>query len=122
MYLKNILKNLNAHCQRNEILDKPSLIFNMDESGFPLDPKNPFIVCRRGERHPSFITSGSKVQITVLACCNAAGYAIPPLVIFDRKILKPELTFGEVPGTMYGLSSSGWIDSEIFDGCFRITF
>ena len=120
--LEKYFEELECTLSANEILDKPSLIFNMDESGFPLDPKNPFIVCRRGERHPSFITSGSKVQITVLACCNAAGYAIPPLVIFDRKILKPELTFGEVPGTMYGLSSSGWIDSEIFDGWFQNHF
>ena len=28
------------------------------------------------------------------------------------------LTIGEVPGTMYGLSESGWIDSEIFDFWF----
>ena len=106
----------------NAIIDKPSHIFNMDESGFPLDPKNSFIACGRGQQHASFITSGSKVQITVLACCNAAGYAIPPLIIFDRKILKPELTIGEVPGTMYALSSSGWIDSEIFDLWFQNHF
>ena len=36
------------------------------------------------------------------------------MVIFDRKTLKPDMTVGEVPGTMYGLSSSGWMDSELF--------
>lgn len=86
--------------------------------GFPLDPKSPFIACSRGQRHPSCITTGDKTQIRVVACCNAAGYAMPPLVIFDRKILKPALTIGDIPGTMYGLSSSGWVDSEIFDAWF----
>ena len=58
----------------------------------------------------------------MLACCNAAGYTIPPLVIFDRKTLKPEMTVGEVPGTMYGLSSSGWIDTELFELWFAHHF
>jgi len=35
-------------------------------------------------------------------------------VIFDRKNLNQELTIGEIPGTMYGLSlGSGWIDTEL---------
>ena len=36
------------------------------------------------------------------------------MVIFDRKMPQPELTRGEVPGTIYGLSSNGWIDSDLF--------
>ena len=34
------------------------------------------------------------------------------MVIYNRKNLIPELTRGEIPGTMYGLSASGWIDSN----------
>ena len=120
--LVRYFQELESTLLNNDIMNCPSLIFNMDESGFPLDPKSPQIVCKRGQQHPSAISSGNKSQITVLACCNAAGYAIPPLVIFDRKILKVELTFGEVPETMYGLSSSGWIDSEIFDAWFQNHF
>ena len=58
--------------------------------------------------------TGIKTQITILACVNAAGYAIPPLVIFKRKNLVKPLMAGEVKGTMYGLSPSGWMDGEIF--------
>ena len=39
---------------------------------------------------------------------------MPPMVIFDRKRLQPDLTKGEVPGTIYGLSNNGWIDSDLF--------
>ena len=77
---------------------------------------------KRGEKHPSFITSGGKSHITVLACCSASGNAIPPLVIFEGKIFKEELAAGEIPGTMYALSKSGWIDSEIFDLWFTDHF
>ena len=60
--------------------------------------------------------------MTVLACCSAGGYVIPPMVVFDRKTLKIEMTDCEVLGTMYGLSGSGWIDSELFDSWFRHHF
>ena len=46
---------------------------------------------------------------------QVGGYALPPLVIFDRKTLKLDLTHGEVAETTYGLSDSGWMDAEIHD-------
>ena len=55
-------------------------------------------------QNPSAIGSGDKSQITVLACCSAAGYVLPPFVILDRANLKQDFTVGEVPGTMYELS------------------
>ena len=35
------------------------------------------------------------------------------MVIFDRKSLNPDWAIEEVPGTFYGLSDSGWIDTEL---------
>ena len=66
-------------------------------------------VHRKGEKNPVAIGSGLKTQITVVGCASAGGYCLPPMVIWDRKRLKPELTVGEVPGTIYGLSKKGWI-------------
>ena len=99
--------------QDNQLEGKPGLLFNMDESGVPLDAKPPKVVAPKGVT-VSAIGSGDKTQITVVACVSAAGYCIPPMVIWDRKILAPELTVGEVPGTIYGLSKSGWMDMELF--------
>jgi len=50
----------------NDLLDKPAQIFNMDETGMPLDPSPPRVVARRGQKHPSAVGSGDKSQITVL--------------------------------------------------------
>ena len=50
------------------------------------------------------------------------GYAIPPIIIFDRKRLKPEFTVGEIPGTLYAMSKGGWIDSELFEDWFSKHF
>ena len=78
----------------NDLIDKP-IIFNGDESGKPLGQKAGKIVGGKGE-NTYVATSGDKSQITVLACTNATGVAMPPLVIFDRKGLNPQWTIGEV--------------------------
>ena len=99
----------------NELESTPSLIFNCDETGMPLNAKPPKVAVKTGTKHSRCVTTGDKSQITVLACCSAAGFILPPFVIFDHKVLKPELCVGEVNGTMYGLSDSGWINSELFE-------
>ena len=52
----------------NGLVDKPSHIFNLDETGMPLDPSPPLVVAKRGQKNPSAVGSGDKTQITVLAC------------------------------------------------------
>ena len=49
----------------------------------PLEPDLPEVVAGRGQKHVACITTGNKAQITVAAACHAAGYAIPPMVIFS---------------------------------------
>ena len=94
----------------------------MDESGFPLDYKSLKVVAEKGCKHPTTIIGGDKSQITVLARVSAAGITMPPMVLFDRKVLKPESTVGEVPGTLYGLTDNGWSNSEMFSLWFQNHF
>ena len=98
----------------NDLVGKPGQIYNMDESGFPLDPKPPKTIHQKGTRKALVCTSGGKAQITAVGCVNAAGQAIPPFVVWDRKTMAPLLAEGEVPGTSYGLSPKGWMDQELF--------
>ena len=44
------------------------------------------------------------------------------MIVFDRKTLKAEVTVGEMPGSMYGLSESDWVDGELLDMWFRHHF
>ena len=107
---------------KNKLMNEPSRIFNCDESGFPLEHKPGKLVGVKGQKDFHSTTSGEKAQLTVLACVSATGYALPPLIIFDRKRLKPALTDSEILGTSYGLSNKGWIDSEIFEEWFESHF
>ena len=108
MSLEKILKGYG-------LMSCPGQIYNIDKTGIPLDHKPPYVI-EEGAKKIQYRTSGSKKQITVVGCINAAGQALPPFVIFDAKCLNHEWTDGEVPGTTYGLSSNGWIDSEFFHG------
>lgn len=106
----------------HKLHDKPALIFNMDETGLPLSPAPIKGVCKKGTKTPNSITSGDKSQITVIGCVSAAGHCIPPMIIWDRKTLQADMTKGELPGTIYGLSSKGWVDQELFQIWFEFHF
>ena len=94
----------------HNILKNPNQIYNMEETGMPLSPHMPNIVAKHGQKKVCYRTSGKKEQITIIACGNAAGQAIPPMVIFEGKYLNHEWTIGEVPSTIYGMSDKGWTD------------
>ena len=106
----------------NGLAQRPGQIFNCDETGMPLTHKPPKVVAQIGQKHPYSVTSGDKSQITVLACASASGYSIPPMVVYDRKSLQPDMTVGEMPGTFYGLSESGWMNGELFEEWFMHHF
>ena len=61
-------------------------------------------ICLKGTKNPYFIMSGNKSQITVVACLNAAGWCILPMVIMDRKTMHLELAAVEVPGVHHFLA------------------
>ena len=100
----------------NKLLDLPSRIYNVDETGIALDGHAPRVVAKRGQKKVRYRTTGNKKQVTVIACVNASGQCIPPFVIFDAKRLNMQWRKGEVVGTAYGLSQKGWVDSELFRG------
>ncbi len=119
---KNYFDLLQETLDKYNLKDKPSQIYNCDESGMPLEHKPPRIVSAKGTKKVRQISSGNKTQITILGCCNAAGQAIPPMVVFSGKRFNHELSKGEVPGTLYGMSDSGWMDQELFATWFSNHF
>ena len=57
----------------SNLLERPDLIFNCDETGLPLEYKPSRAVGWKGSHSIYTITSGKKGQITVMACANASG-------------------------------------------------
>lgn len=67
------------------LLDKPDLIWNCDETSknFEHDPIK--IVASKGVRNVCGRTSNKSTNITIMACVNAAGTAMPPMFVVKGK-------------------------------------
>jgi len=59
--------------KEHNLLDSPEQIYNMDESGMPLDPRPPNLIQKRGQKKVRYRVSEKKKQITILGCANALG-------------------------------------------------
>jgi len=84
----------------NGLINVPKQIYNVDENGVPLDPNTLNMVAKKGSKKVRVGSTGRKGQVTVVACGNAAGQLIVPMVIFDARKLCHAWTRGEVS---YGL-------------------
>lgn len=117
-YFDLLDETLTEHGLKN----KPSQIYNCDESGMPLQHKMPKVITSKGIKKVRQCSSGNKTQITILGCASATGQTIPPMVVFTGKNFNHALSIGEVPGTLYGMLPNGWMDQELFADWFSNHF
>lgn len=101
--------------RENEMMNQPNLVFNMDETGFPLNNKPSRIVSEKGTKEVVALTSVERGEnVTVIACCSASGAYIPPMVIFKGIRHRPEYVENMPPGTIVTMSETGYINEELF--------
>jgi hypothetical protein len=76
------------------IQDKPQIIFNVDETGFPINNILPKIVATQGARGMLLSSPASKggENVTTVACCRVGSIFIPPFVIFKGKSIQAQFT------------------------------
>ena len=106
----------------HEFDSHPEAIYNMDETGVPLEPRPPKVVAEKGAKKVRYRTSGQKSQITVIGCASATGQIIPPYIIFAAKQLNEQWTRNEVSGSRYAVSNKGWVDQELFFYWLKVHF
>jgi len=88
--LDSYFRELKCIFDEHKLLNKPENIYNVDETGMPLDHPAPCILAKKGQKKVQYATSGNNSQVTVVGCINAVGQALPPFVIFDAKNLNME--------------------------------
>ena len=69
--VNNYFDILEQTLEDNGLSEQPALLYNMDETGFPLDPKPLKTIHVVGDKNPLSLSSGSKAQVTVAACVSA---------------------------------------------------
>ena len=94
--------------------DHLEAIYNMDETGMPLEPRPPKVIAKKGQKKVRYQTSGQKQQITVIGCGSATGHVILPFIIFAAKNFNHLWMKNEVSGSRFAVSDNGWVDHELF--------
>lgn len=109
---KLLLQVLTEH----DLLDKPDRIFNVDETGVQLNNKPGKVIVTKGAKSVHSITSGEKGEtLSVIACCNAAGNFLSPVVIIKGVNRKPEFQDGLPLGSdVYMSKKSAYVNAELF--------
>ncbi|KAJ4438724.1 hypothetical protein ANN_14671, partial [Periplaneta americana] len=98
-----------------EIGTKLHLIFNVDETGLPLNNFPPKIVAAKSTREVVKKTSVERGEnVTIVACFSASGVFIPPFAIFKgvrfREVYKHSLP----AGSEVAMSDSGYVNEDVF--------
>lgn len=54
------------------------------------------------------------MNTTLVCAVNAAGFFVPPMIIFKRKRMQQELEIGAPAGSIVTISDTGYINSDLF--------
>ncbi|OQE41382.1 hypothetical protein PENCOP_c005G01271 [Penicillium coprophilum] len=93
----------------------PDDIFNFDETGFAMGLTATARVISRSDVYGrrALLQPGNREWVTIIECTNAAGWALPPCVIFKGKVFI-ESWFDSLPGDWrFKVSPNGWTSDEI---------
>jgi DNA-directed RNA polymerase subunit RPC12/RpoP len=109
----------------NKLHNKPSHIFNMDETGIQLEHAPTSVLARKGMKAVPGRVSNSRENITVVACVSADGKTLPPLVIAKGKTNRSLAQFQrqDAPeGSIFTYSEKAWMNDSIGSEWFSKVF
>lgn len=106
------LKNL---LDRTGLKYKPGNIYNMDEKGCRLMLHHQQkVLAEKGSRRVHLIGSEHGENVTIVACANALGHVIPPMILFKGQRSKPTFSDGLPVGSVVHMTQKGSMTTEIF--------
>lgn len=86
--LRNWFKNVESFLENKgniDLLQQPSRIFNIDESGFQLNPKPKKVLAKRGQKNVYIVEASSpKENVTATYNICADGSMVPPMITFQK--------------------------------------
>ena len=92
-------------------------VYNFDEAGFMIGKITTQLVVTASERRgrPKAVEPGNRGWVTLIAAINAAGWAVPPFLIFAGKYhLSAWYEEAEIPRDWaIAVSDNGWTNNEL---------
>lgn len=91
-------------------------IFNADETGITtVQKKSGKVYAKKGQKQVGVAISAERGQtITMLSALSASGSYIPPMIIYPRKRMSPQLEKDGPIGCIYSCSDNGWSNDSLF--------
>nr|CAH7725055.1 unnamed protein product [Callosobruchus chinensis] len=74
----------------------------------------PQVLAKRGTKRVHFVAHEHGKNVTVVSCGNALGQAIPPMILFKGKRLKPEWKDALPSGTTVQMTPKGSMNVAVF--------
>ncbi|XP_033731184.1 LOW QUALITY PROTEIN: uncharacterized protein LOC117320803 [Pecten maximus] len=96
-----------------DLVKDPRRIFNADESGFPLCVKSDKVLAPVGSKHIYQVVVSDKTQITVMACMNAVGNYMPPMILYPGERFR-DVGIAKFPEAIFAHTPNGWMDTDCF--------
>ncbi|XP_069694854.1 uncharacterized protein [Periplaneta americana] len=107
--------NLSKLMDELSLWNKPSHIYNCDETGLQLIYKPRKVISMRGKRDVVSQTNCEKGEtVSVMACVSATGQYVPPFVVMKGQRYNDNFELGMPSGTKIVLSESGYMKWEQF--------
>ncbi|XP_062535049.1 uncharacterized protein LOC134204243 [Armigeres subalbatus] len=97
------------------IFNNPKRIFNFDESGFQLIPRNFKALCGPHDENVYHVSNNSEKEcFTALFGSNADGDLTPTMVLYSGQRISREIAESVPKGWCVGVSEEGWQTSKTF--------
>ncbi|OQR83424.1 hypothetical protein ACHHYP_14730 [Achlya hypogyna] len=88
-----------------------SRVFNIDETSFATRKKSKKVLALRGSKS----VHSKNFHLTIVACCSAAGFVVPPLFIMPGQRLSADIMSEcTIDGAHVTTSTSGFINGALF--------
>lgn len=114
--LENTVTKLN-------LVQKPHLIFNIDETSVCHDPVNTKVVSEKNKSVFRHTAGTGRTNTSILHAISADGNKLPPFIIHKAKHLWDVwMSPRAYPGTGYAVSDNGWMTSSVFLNWFQHHF
>lgn len=113
--VQKFFDNLFDVLQRYPDFGDGTRVFSLDETETSTVQKPKKIFASKSSRQINKVTSAERgTLVTTCWVVSATGSALPPAMIFPRKIFKTHMLTGAPPGTLGLAQPTGWMTGELF--------
>ncbi|XP_047535783.1 uncharacterized protein LOC125070127 [Vanessa atalanta] len=101
--------------EKLHIENRPECLYNMDEKSCRISLHHQqTVLAQKGIKRLHQIANEHAESVTVVGCVNAVGNAIPPMILFRGKRMKPEFTDNLPAGSLVKMTAKGYMTHETF--------